>query len=256
MIAIIGGTGFYDPDFLKEQEKIKVETKYGPCEVILGKINKERVVFLPRHGLAHEIPPHMVNYRRNISALKIAGAERIISINSVGSLDKSLPPGSVLVPHDFIDLTKGREQTFYDDEVVHVDMSMPYCEEIRKVLIKCAGRFYGRVFEKGVYVCTQGPRFETPSEIKMLRLIGGDVVGMVGFPEVVLAREAGLCYASISTITNYGCGISKTPLTASEVTEAVSENLESMKRTITCALGTVPKKKGCRCTDSLSEAKV
>ncbi|MFQ5800978.1 MAG: S-methyl-5'-thioadenosine phosphorylase [Candidatus Hydrothermarchaeales archaeon] len=256
MIAIIGGTGFYDPDFLKEQEKVKVETKYGLCEVVLGKIGKERVVFLPRHGLTHEIPPHRVNYRRNISALKVAGAERIISINSVGSLDESLPPGSILVPHDFIDLTKGREQTFFDDVVVHVDMSSPYCEEIRRILIKCAERFYDHVFPKGVYVCTQGPRFETASEIKMLRLIGGDVIGMVGFPEVVLSREAGLCYASISTITNYGCGISKTPLTVSEVTKVVSENLDSMKRTIACAVGAVQKKRGCRCTDSLSEAKV
>jgi 5'-methylthioadenosine phosphorylase len=256
MIGIIGGTGFYNPDVLIDPERIEVETRYGNCEVVLGKVGKEGVVFLPRHGFEHDIPPHKVGYRKNISALKIAGAKRIISINSVGSLDESLVPGGVIVPHDFIDFTKGREATFYDDETVHVDMSEPYCKDVRAVLIRCAGNFYERVFEEGVYVCTQGPRFETASEIKMLRLIGGDVVGMVGFPEVVLAREARLCYASICTITNYGCGISKKPLTVDEVKAVVSENLESMKRTVECAVTAMSKKQRCRCMDALPEAKV
>ena len=255
MIGIIGGTGFYDPDFLKSQEKIEIETAYGEAAVHLGWIGKEKVVFLPRHGHNHKVPPHKIHYRRNVSALKTSGVERIISINSVGSLDKSLTPGGILIPHDFIELTKDRESTFYDDEVVHVDMTEPYCREIREALIGCARRFYKKVFEQGVYACTQGPRFETQAEIKMIRLAGGDVVGMVGYPEVALARELGLCYASICIIANYGCGISKAPLTVKEVKEVVSENIDSMKKTLACAVRVVSAKKSCLCIDRLSEAR-
>jgi 5'-methylthioadenosine phosphorylase len=256
MIGIIGGTGIYDPDFLSESEKIRVETEYGDNEVILGKIGKEKAAFLSRHGSSHNIPPHKVDYRRNIASLKVSGAKRVISINSVGSLADSLPPGSVLIPHDFIDFTKDRAATFYDGEVVHVDMSEPYCKEIRKTLIECSRQFYPKVFENGVYVCTEGPRFETTSEIRMLRSLGGDVVGMVGFPEVTLAREAGLCYASICTIANYGCGISKKPLTIEEVNSIVTENLWKMKKTLECAVGKISKFHKCKCPEYISVAKV
>jgi 5'-methylthioadenosine phosphorylase len=256
MIAIIGGTGFYDPEFLTDQEKIRVETQQGEAEVYLGRIEGEKILFLARHGTDHCIPPHMVDYRKNILALKNAGASRVISINSVGSLSESLFPGSVLIPHDFIDFTKRKPSTLYDDKVVHVDMTEPYCSEMRKSMIKCANRFYKNVFERGVYACTEGPRFETPAEISMLRMLGGDLVGMVGCPEVALAREAGLCYASICIIANYGCGISKTPLSIEEVKSVVSENLDAMRKTIACAVGEIPKKRGCRCSDSISEARV
>ncbi len=256
MIAIIGGTGFYDPEFLRDQEKIRVETQQGDTEVYIGRIKGEKTLFLPRHGTDHSIPPHMVDYRKNILALKNAGASRVISINSVGSLSESLFPGSVIIPHDFIDFTKRRPSTLYDDKVVHVDMTEPYCNEMRKSMIKCANLFYKSVFESGVYACTEGPRFETPAEIKMLRSLGGDLVGMVGCPEVALAREAGLCYASICTIANYGCGISKTPLSIEEVKSVVNENLDAMRKTIACAVKQIPKKRECRCSDSISEAKV
>jgi 5'-methylthioadenosine phosphorylase len=256
MIGIIGGTGFYDPEFLKGQEKIRVETRQGEAEVYLGRLGGERILFLPRHGIDHSYPPHKVDYRKNILALKIAGASRVISINSVGSLSESLFPGSVLVPQDFIDFTKGRVSTLYDDEVVHVDMTEPYCREMRKTIISCTKQFNKSVVEGGVYACTEGPRFETPAEIKMLRTLGGDVVGMVGYPEVVLAREAGLCYASICTIANYGCGISKTPLSIEEVKSVVNSNLDDMKKTIKCAVGQIPKKRGCGCQDLVLEARV
>jgi 5'-methylthioadenosine phosphorylase len=256
MIGLIGGTGLYDPDFLLDLETVEVETTYGGCEVWIGKIEAEKVVFLPRHGVDHEIPPHKVDYRKNIMALKIAGVERIVSINSVGSLDNGLPPASILIPHDFIDFTKSRDSTFYDNGVVHVDMTKPYCDEIRKHLISCAEKFHERVFREGVYVCTQGPRFESATEIKMLRSFGGDVVGMVGFPEVALAREAELCYASICTIANYGCGLSNTPLTVAEVKDVLTQNMDSMKRTLKCAIKSIPERRLCSCAGYLSEARV
>jgi 5'-methylthioadenosine phosphorylase len=256
MIGIIGGTGFYNTEFLKEPEKIRIETQYGEAEVYLGRIEGITIAFLPRHGADHRVPPHRVDYRKNILALKIAGAGRVISINSVGSLDESFFPGSIIVPHDFIDFTKGRSSTLYDDEVVHVDMTEPYCGEMRKTMISCANRFYKSVFESGVYACTEGPRFETPAEITMLRMLGGDVVGMVGCPEIALAREAGLCYVSICTIANYGSGITNSPLSIEEVKSVVSENLDAMRKTVACAIGEIPKDRECRCPDSTSEARV
>ncbi len=255
-IGIIGGTGFYDPDFLKDKESIIVDTNYGSREVFLGKISGREVVFLSRHGSKHDIPPHMVDYRRNISAIKTAGADRVISINSVGALDEALSIGGVLIPDDFIDFTYGRKQTFYEDKVVHVDMSNPFCGEIRSSLIECGKKYFKDLYEGGVYVCTQGPRFESKAEIRMLRKLGGDVVGMVGYPEVALAKEASLCYSSICTISNYACGISETPLTIKEVTEVVSMNMKPLKDTISCALQSISKTRECGCQDSLSEALV
>jgi 5'-methylthioadenosine phosphorylase len=234
MIGIIGGTGLYDPDFLSEQETLRIETAYGDCQVTLGKIGKVRALFLSRHGASHFLPPHRVEYKKNVSAMKIAGADRIVSINSVGSLDRSILPGSVLIPHDFIDFTNGRETTFYDDRVVHVDMTEPYCREIRG----------------------EGPRFETPSEIRMLRFIGGDVVGMVGFPEVALAREAGLCYASICLVANLGSGISREPMSIEDVKRSVLKKVGSVKKTLKCVVQAISETRSCRCADYILEAGV
>jgi 5'-methylthioadenosine phosphorylase len=256
MIGIIGGTGLYDPDFIKGQENVEVETEFGDSKVHLGKVGTKRVAFISRHGPRHNIPPHKVNYRKNIHALKLAGVDRIISINSVGSLDELISPGTVLVPHDFIDFTKGRVSTFYDDEVVHVDMSEPYCLEMRKNLIVCSKKHYDLVYKEGIYACTEGPRFEAPSEVKMIRKLGGDVVGMVGFPEVALAREAGLCYASICTIVNYGSGISDNNISIKDLKSVVLENISLMEKTIKCTIERIPQKKGCRCSEFINEARI
>jgi 5'-methylthioadenosine phosphorylase len=250
MIGIIGGTGFYNANFLENVEEITVETAYGDREINLGLIEEEKVVFLPRHGPTHSIPPHMVDYRKNIQALKNSGAKRLISINSVGSIDKSITPGSILLPHDFIDLTWGRNSTFYDNEVVHTDMTNPFCEEMRKTIFKCASKFNDKVIEKGVYACTQGPRFETHSEVKMVKRLGGDVVGMVGCPEVALAREAGLCYASICTVVNLGSGISETPLNLEEVKSILDAKHDALRSTVICSIKEMPEKRSCRCHDS------
>jgi len=247
MIGIIGGTGLYTPDFLKDSEEIRVETQYGDALVFLGLIGNRKTAFIPRHGSGHSVPPHRVGYRRNIVALKVSGVERIMSVTSVGSLDRAFTPGGVLIPHDFIDLTSGRESTFHDEVVVHVDMTEPYCPEIREALISCARDSYTSVFERGVYVCTQGPRFETPSEVRMLRKLGGDVVGMVGCPEAALTREAGLCYASICTIANYASGLSETPLSIEDVKMIIDGNMGAMKKLLASAVTSLPQKRGCSC---------
>jgi len=257
MIAIIGGTGFYDLDFLGSPEEIGIETPFGRCNTVFGRIGSVETLFISRHGKDHGLPPHRVEYRKNIAAIRAAHADAVISINSVGSLDLKIEPGSVLIPNDFIDLTKNRAHTLFDSETVHVDMSVPYCSKVRSVLEKCAAQNFQQVHGHGVYVCTEGPRFETPAEIKMLRMLGGDVVGMVGCPETALAREAGLCYASICQVANYGCGLTDEPLTVEELKMAIAKNQGAVKKTIISAVKDLNnQKKSCNCSRRQSDAQI
>ncbi|MEE8168149.1 MAG: S-methyl-5'-thioadenosine phosphorylase [Candidatus Hydrothermarchaeales archaeon] len=256
MIAIIGGTGIYDPKLFGDVEAKTVETPYGSVEVYLGEVYGREAAFLSRHGSGrHALPPHKINYRANIYALKALNVERIISMNSVGTINRNLAPGNAVVPNDFIDITKGREGTFYDTEVVHVDLSNPYCPELRKVLLEATEEVKGKVFDGGVYACTQGPRFETPAEIRMLAAWGCDLVGMTGLPEAVLAREQEMCFASLCTVTNYAAGIAE-KLTASEVKEVVEKSLEDTKSIIRGAVKRIPEERGCTCGETLKEARM
>jgi 5'-methylthioadenosine phosphorylase len=256
MIGIIGGTGIYEAKSVTEVEVKEVDTPYGESpEIKIVEFDGKRVAFLPRHGKSHGIPPHKVNYRANVFALKEVGVRRIISTNSVGSINETLAPGDVVIPRDFLDFTKGRESTFYDDRVVHVDFSNPYCPEIRNALIKAADPVT-KVFPLGVYACTQGPRFETPSEIRMIKTLGGDVVGMTGVPEVVLARELEICYGSLCIVANYAAGIKEDKLTATEVTETVKKNEATVIKIITGAIKGIPDSGECSCGQALAGAEV
>ncbi|WP_457554351.1 S-methyl-5'-thioadenosine phosphorylase [Candidatus Pyrohabitans sp.] len=255
-IGIIGGTGIYDPELFGEKERKEVVTPYGRASpAFIGELGGRSVVFMPRHGLRHELPPHRVNYRANIYALRQLGVSRIIATNSVGSINPRLAPGDLVVPHDFIDFTRTRRATFYDTETVHVDMTSPYCGELRRALIT-AGRSAGGVWDRGVYAATEGPRFETPAEIRMLSLLGCDIVGMTGIPEAVLARELEMCYASVATVTNYAAGIKQEKLTATEVVEVVRHNQEKLRRLIVEAVALIPGQRGCPCASALEEARI
>jgi len=252
MIGIIGGTGYYS--VIKGGEKIDVETPYGSAPVVVGKIGDKKAAFLPRHGFKHETPPHMVNYRANIYALKLCRAERVISINSAGSLSPNLAPGKIVLPSDLIDFTKTREYTFYDDKTVHIDFSEPYCSELRKAVIDSAKALKIAVIKNSVYAAAEGPRFETPAEIKMLRKMGAELVGMVGAPEAALAKELELCYASITSITNYAAGISKKKLTIDEVKEIAEKNSSSILKLIKATVKNLPEERKCRCKEALTGA--
>ena len=258
-IAVIGGTGIYDPDIFGEGTKKEVETPFGTVrDITIAELKggKLEVVFLPRHGVTHGVPPHRVNYRGNIYALKLLGVARIIATNSVGCISPDLKPGGVVLPDDFIDFTKSRVGTFYDSEVVHVDVSEPYCPELRKALL-IAGEKQGiDVKNGGVYACTEGPRFETPAEIKLLGKLGADLVGMTGLPEAALAREQEMCYASLCTVTNYAAGIARHKLTVTEVLEIVAKNQENLRRILAKAVNLVPRDRRCGCKDALKGARV
>jgi 5'-methylthioadenosine phosphorylase len=255
MIAIIGGTGICDSPVFKGKSK-KITTSYGKIEVTVGRLGGKKIVFLARHGIGHATPPHKVNYRANIMGLKSLGIERILAINSVGCINDRLHPGDLLVPYDLIDFTRGRESTFYDDEVIHIDLSEPYCPELRTALLQAADEVKGKVFDGGVYACTQGPRFETPAEIRMLSTVGADVVGMTGLPEVTLAREQELCLASICTVTNYAAGKAKKKLTAIEVKELIARGMQDIRKIIVRAVELIPSERKCACGDALIGARI
>ena len=256
MIGIIGGTGVYDPKMLSGIDEKQVKTDYGTIAVMTGEYKGFGVAFLPRHGKDHLVPPHKINYRGNIMALKKLGVERIIATGAVGSLNLEMVPGEFILVDQFIDFTKNRVQTYYEEGatgVVHVDMTTPYCLELRKILANAAAAIDMTVKTRGTYVCTEGPRFETPAEIKMYSYLGGDLVGMTSVPEVILAREAAICYATIATVTNFAAGISPTPLTHAEVIEAMRLNNENLKKLIMKAVEIIPSERTCDCQNAIEE---
>lgn len=254
-IAIIGGTGVYDPKFLENPKEVIVPTPYGDTKIIKGIYWGEEVGFLARHGAKHSVPPHKINYRANMWALKSLGVERIMATTAVGSLKMNLAPGDLVLLDQFIDFTKGRDYTFYDGrdgKVIHIDFSEPYCPELRNILMEEAKNLGIKLHPYGTYICTDGPRFETPAEIRMFTNFG-DLVGMTNVPEVVLARELELCYVTVSLVTNYAAGISKTPLSHQEVLSAMAENIEKVRNLFSSVIPKIPKERSCPCKSALEE---
>lgn len=255
LIAIIGGTGVYDPNIINNIEEKQIETPYGEVKYIQGTYKDKDVIFMARHGAKHSIPPHLINYRANIWALKKLGVNGIISTTAVGSLQEDVAPGSFVLVDQFLDFTKQRITTFYDGGergVVHVDVTEPYCPELRKHVYEIGKNMGLNIQNGGVYVCTEGPRFESKAEVKMFAQLGGDVAGMTNVPEVTLAAEAEICYITISLVSNYGTGISKNPLTHTEVLEAMQENSAKLKQLILKAIETFPEKRECSCESILA----
>jgi 5'-methylthioadenosine phosphorylase len=246
-IAIIGGTGF--EDLVKKTRRMHLRTPYGTVpSFFTRKLGGKNVLILPRHGPNHSVPPHKVNYRANIYALHERGTERVLATNAVGAINKDFKPGDITIPSDFVDFTKFRPTTFFDKApVTHIDVSEAYCPEMRELLIENARRLDFNVQDKAVLVCTEGPRFETPAEIELFRRLGCDVVGMTGFPEVALARELQMCYASICYVSNMAAGIQKR-LTASEVSRISKQILPKIKEVLIETTRSLPDKRGENCT--------
>ena len=252
-VAIIGGTGVYNNSLLENEREITVDTKFGSVKMNQGEYKGRTVLFMARHGGGHSVPPHLVNYRANIAALKILNVHAVISTAAVGSLRQNMPPGSCVVIDQFIDFTKNRTLTFYEGQegfVVHTDFSEPYCPEIRTVILEAGKDLDQKLVDGGCYVCCEGPRFETPAEIKMIGQWGGDLVGMTNIPEVVLAREAGLCYATIALPTNFAAGISDLPLTHKEVLEEMDKGKADLDRLLAVCIENVKQEHDCNCRNS------
>lgn len=245
-IGIIGGSGVENPELMKGFKKKSIKTPYGAAECNIGEMFGNQVVFVSRHGAEHNVNPTNVNYRANIWALKSLGVQEIFATTAVGSLNPKMKPGHFVVCSDILDFTKNRINTFYDTTargVVHCDFTHPYCEQLRAKAIACLKSLGIKFHKTGVYVCTEGPRFETAAEIKLYASMGADVVGMTQMPEAILAREAEMCYVNVSIVTNLGAGIAKTPLSHAEVLSSMDESKRNMQKLLEAYLAYVPKPK-------------
>lgn len=245
--AIIGGTGVYG---LSDNSYSKiVETEYGSVEVDIVDLDNEEIIFLARHGRKHSYPPHLVNYRANMKALEKLGVTHVYATAAVGSCNENYAPGDVVMINDFIDFTKSRPITFYDggDGVKHTDMSDPYCMNLRNIFNEKAKEKNIDIKGNAVYVCTEGPRFETAMEIKMYKNLGGDVVGMTNVPEVVLAKELGMCYATIGIITNWCTGMKSDAITLHDIEGSVSKNKRIITETFIEILKGEISRENCMC---------
>ncbi len=230
-VAVIGGTGFYDPEIIEGAAEKRMANEYGTASVLVGEYGKAEVIFMPRHGKEHSVPPHKINYRANIEALRQLEVDHVLATTAVGSLNEDMPPGDLVLLDQFLDFTKNRTYTFFDGGehgVIHVDVTHPYCPSFRERILAAAKKSGLSIHPRGCYICTEGPRFETPAEIQMFRGWGADVVGMTNVPEAVLAAEAGLCYAVVSMVTNWAAGLKEGGLTHEEHLRIMGENRDEV----------------------------
>ncbi|RMF19077.1 MAG: S-methyl-5'-thioinosine phosphorylase [Gammaproteobacteria bacterium] len=239
--GIIGGTGLTDLEGLSELAELNIETRWGLPSAPLqkGMLNGHPVVFLARHGRPHRIPPHQVNYRANIAALKEAGVTQIIAVTAVGGIRADMTNGVCLVPDQLIDYTWGRPSTFFEgdlDAVTHVDFSFPFSDVLRQKLISAAAQAGVQVVGDGVYGVTQGPRLETAAEIRRMERDGCDVVGMTAMPEAALAREAGLEYAMLSYVVNPAAGKVEREITMEEIHAVIEDSVGRVRAILSAAL--------------------
>ena len=255
-IGIFGGTGIYDSGLLKNTKEITIDTPYGNTSdsITIGEFSGRKIAFMPRHGRKHTIPPHMINYRANVWAFKELGVKRIIAPSAVGSLKENFQPGNFALPTQFLDFTKSRETSFSENgRVIHISVADPFCPELQKAVIHSVENQDIILHKDCTYVCIEGPRFSTKAESKFFKSTGADIIGMTLVPECQLAREAQICYVSVSTVTDYDVWAEK-PVTAKEVLDTLSKNVEKTKSLLTILIDNIPKTKSCDCEKALSEA--
>jgi len=280
LLGIIGGSGLYEIEGLKVIEEVEVRTPFGePSDkYIVTEYKNRKVVFLPRHGKGHKFPPHLINYRANLWGFRKLGVNKILSISAVGGINSLLKPGDFVISDQFLDFTKVRPVTFYEgiytitdpedknddlvkeylenERVVHIDVTEPFCKDVRRTLAKvCEDKNY-RYHFSGTYAAMEGPRLETSAEIKALKILGADIVGMTLVPEIVLARELNMHFASISVITNLAAGITGERLTSEEVIEMMEQKNEDLKQIIISFIENLPEKFSCNCEDVLKGAAI
>ncbi|WP_375340870.1 S-methyl-5'-thioadenosine phosphorylase [Candidatus Dehalogenimonas loeffleri] len=257
-LTVIGGTGLYDIEGLTDVRELELDTPYGqPSDsIVTGTLDGVRMAFLPRHGRGHRIQPTDIPVRANIWALKSLGVERIIAINSVGSFKKEVAPGHLLIPDQLIDRTSRRVNTFFGDGVVaHIAFGDPFCPDMRKLLVSCAGDAGATVHDGGTYVVMEGPAFSTRAESRLHKSWGADVIGMTALPEARLAREAEICYGIIACSTDYDSWHEEeTPVTVDIIMATLKANMELSKRIIKLAATRLTTARTCGCPSALAGA--
>jgi 5'-methylthioadenosine phosphorylase len=255
--GVIAGSGIYHMPELEIINSVKLRSPYGePSDIFrIGRLSGKEVAFLPRHGSMHHIPPHRINYRANIWGFRELGVKKILTIGATGGISKKMRPGAIIVLDQIIDMTSGRDATFYDeDEVVHIDFTEPFCPNLRKALIDAAAKTGTTVVKKGTYIAVNGPRLETAAEIKAFARHGADVVGMTGMPEAVLARELEICLAGLAVVTNAAAGLTEGKLTATEVVEAMKSSTEQIKALLKAFFSLDFTGSACSCGSALKNA--
>lgn len=274
MIGIIGGSGFYG--FLKGKE-VAVHTPFGkPSDkILISEYAGQKIAFLSRHGKKHQFPPHKINYRANLFALKKLGVERILTSTAVGSLKPKIKPGDFVICDQFIDRTKNRPDTFFNGKttplfarirgidfrgVVHISVAEPYCPELRKLTIRACQKLKIPAYGNGTVVVIEGPRFSTKAESSFYSKMGWDVINMTQYPEMVLARELEMCYLNISLVTDWDAGLKGRkdikPVTAQEVIKIFKQNNEKVQKIFLEIIKSLPVKRHCQCGQVLREAKI
>lgn len=242
-LAIIGGTGLTKLKDLEISRREVMHTPFGEPSgpLTIGQYHGHEVMFLPRHGAQHTIPPHQVNYRANLWALKHAGVDTVIAIAAVGGITPEMAPGRIAIPDQIIDYTWSRFHTFFEgdgtDGVTHVDMTYPYSDEVRQTLIRASRALGLDAVERGTYAATQGPRLETAAEIDRLERDGCDLVGMTGMPETALARELGLRYACCAVVANWAAGRSGDVITMEEIARNLETGMGRVKQLLPAVIG-------------------
>ncbi|GGK86336.1 S-methyl-5'-thioadenosine phosphorylase [Mangrovihabitans endophyticus] len=254
-IGVIGGSGLYA--LLDNASEHEVSTPYGPPSdpITIADLGGRHVAFLPRHGRDHRYPPHKINYRANLWALRSLGVRQVLAPCAVGGLRPELGPGTFVVPDQLIDRTSGRAQTYYDTGAVHVNFADPYCPAGRRTLLQAASAVHP--VDGGAMVVIEGPRFSTRAESKWFTAIGGTVVNMTGHPEAVLARELSLCYSAIALVTDLDAGVDGDHgVTQEEVFSVFRENTEKLRSVLLNAVTSLPLERDCPCARSLDGIKL
>ena len=253
-IAIIGGTAAFDAGLLEGKKEARISTPFGsPSDSITtGTFQGRKIAILPRHGKSHSIPPHKINFRANIHALKQLGVSRIIALAAVGSLKENYRAGEVVIPDQFIDWSR-QVHTFYDEgKFYHVSMADPFCPDLSKLLASTARSLKIPVHDRGTYLRIEGPQLSTRSASKMYRQFG-DIIGMTCIPEAILAREKEMCLSVVATVTDYDVWAEK-PVSFGEVKAVMKKNLASTMKILETAIPKIPKERACACKDALRGA--
>ncbi|HKV43698.1 MAG TPA: S-methyl-5'-thioadenosine phosphorylase [bacterium] len=260
-VGVFGGSGFYS--LLEGAREIKVETPYGEASdmVTLGEIGGRTVAFLPRHGRTHRLPPHRINYRANVWAMKSLGVEWLFGPCAAGSLQPHVRPGTFVICDQFVDRTWGRADTFADGPVVtHLSAADPYCPTLRPLAAEAASHLGIPAHDRGTVVVIQGPRFSTRAESQWFRTQGWEVINMTNYPECILARELEMCYVNISLITDFDVGVegdaAVAPVTHEAVLRVFQENNERLRRLLFAAIERLPRTRTCACATALAHARV
>ena len=256
-VGVIGGSGLYAMAALEQVREVEVTTPFGPPSdaYIVGTLHGRDMVFLPRHGRGHRLPPSAINFRANLYGLKSLGVEWVIAVSAVGSMREEIHPGHLVIPDQFIDRTRRRVSTFFEDLTVHVTFADPVCAVVAQALQQAAGTTGATVHVGGTYLCIEGPQFSTRAESRLYRQWGVDVIGMTNMPEAKLAREAELCYATLALATDYDCWhASATDVDIGAILALLQRNVQLAQEVITRTVPHLQGPRTCPCSTALQAA--